>query len=117
MENKVKTLRSYNSKTRVIRTNTIVPSEFELCEFYRIYNKLNLNTQVTYIYCASNIYLKFFLCATTFCKWHMYEIVTVISYQFINMSMYLLYKFKQVYFFNSLFTMLLPGTHSKLKTL
>ena len=30
-----------------------------------MYNKLDLNTQVTYIYCASNIHLKFFLCATT----------------------------------------------------
>ena len=33
-----------------------------------IYNKLDLNKQATYIYCESNIYLKFFLCATTLRK-------------------------------------------------
>ena len=49
-----------------------------------IYNKLDLNTQVTYIYCASNIYLKFFLCATTSRKWHIYEIVTLVNYLFNN---------------------------------
>ena len=39
-------LRSYNSKTHVIRTNVIVPWQFQLHEFY-VYNKLDLNTQVT----------------------------------------------------------------------
>ena len=32
--------------------------------------KLDLNAQVIYIYLASNIYLKFFLCTTTLSKWH-----------------------------------------------
>ena len=47
--------------------------------FIYIYSKLDLKTQVTYIYCASNIYLKFFLCATTLRKWHIYKIVTLVN--------------------------------------
>ena len=48
----------------------------------------------------------------------MYEIVTLLmAYLFINMSMHLLYKFKEVYFFYFLFIMQLPGTRSKLVTL
>ena len=31
-----------------------------------------------YLNCASNIYLGFFLCATTLCKWHIYKIVTLL---------------------------------------
>ena len=45
-----------------------------------IYIKLGLNKQVAFIYCASNIYLKFFLCATILRKWHIYEIVTLFNY-------------------------------------
>ena len=70
------------------------------------------------IYCADDMYLKFFLCTTTlrncYCE---IEIVTLVNYWFINMSVHLLHKFKQVYFFNSLFIMLLPGTRSELMTL
>ena len=44
-----------------------------------MYNKLDLNKQVTYIYCTSNMYLKFFLCATAPGKWHIYEIVTLVN--------------------------------------
>ena len=39
-------------------------------DYLYIYHKLDLNTQVTYIYCASNIDLKLFLCAFTMRKWH-----------------------------------------------
>ena len=48
---------------------------------------------------------------------YMYEIVTLLmTCSFINMSMHLLCKFKQVYFFDFLFIMQLPGTRSKLVT-
>ena len=44
-----KNLRSYNSKTRVIRTNIIIPWEFKvrITWVLRIYNKLDLNAEVT----------------------------------------------------------------------
>ena len=83
-------------------------------EYIFIYTKnyiINYIAQVICIYCTSNIYLKFFLCET------MYEIVTLVNYKFINMSMHLLYKFKQVYFSNSLFIMQLPDTRVKLMAL
>ena len=89
-------------------------------EYIFIYTKnyiINYIAQVIYFYCTSNIYLKFFLCETTLCKWHMYEIVTLVNYKFIIMSMHLLYKFKQVYFSNSLFIMQLPDTRVKLMAL
>ena len=35
-----------------------------------VFYNLDLNTQVTHFYCANNIYLKFFLCATSMRKWH-----------------------------------------------
>ena len=85
--------------------------KFELYEFYCIYNKLGLNAQVTYVYYASNIYLKFFLCATTLRKWHIYEIVTIINLLVCQCICYI-YLDKFI-FFNSLFIMLLPGTRSK----
>ena len=47
---------------------------------YIIYNTLDLNTQVIYIYCASNIYVKFFLCATNLPRVVIYEIITLVNY-------------------------------------
>ena len=80
---------------------------------------MDLNAQVTYIYSASNKYLKFFLWATTLRKWHVYEIILYIlmRYQFINISIHLLHKVEQVYFFDFLFIMQLRGTRSNLVTL
>ena len=69
------------------------------------------------IYCTSNIYLKCFLCATTLRKRCIYKIFTLVNYKFINMSMHLLHKFKQVDFFNSLYATQLPGARSTLITL
>ena len=61
---------------------------------------LDSNAQVTYIYCASNIYLKFFLCATYLRKWHIYEIANLLmTHKFINLSMHLYCKFKQSFIF------------------
>ena len=40
-----------------------------------------------------------------------------VNYKFIIMSMYLLYKLKQVYLINSLYIMQLPGTRSIILTL
>ena len=39
-----------------------------VCVYIYVYHKLYLNTQVTYIYCASNTYFKFFLYAFTLRK-------------------------------------------------
>ena len=55
----------------------------KICTHRYIYNikisklkEMDSPTQVKYIHSASNLHLKFFLCATTLHKWHVDETAT-----------------------------------------
>ena len=81
-----------------------------------VYLYVYMYIYVYYILYCPSIYLKFF-CARLPCASGIYMKLLQENYKFIIISMHILYKLKQVYLFNSLYIMQLPGTRSKLMTL